>query len=283
MPNLISNATRVLQQPQMLRAYFRWLSRKALVGAVPRLRVADRTTIGEWISFSEYWSFHEGIPDEEMRFIQQAADAAGPGAVAVDVGSNIGVFTCALAATGFKEVHSFEPVPETFCRLRRNVEANGLQESCRLNCMALGAVPGLVEFAVNDRDPATNRMSEGGGLKAASTSRLSVAVTSLDEYCKALGIAQIAFLKIDVEGMEPLVLKGARNLLASRKVGAILMEVCPNNLRLVGRSVEDLWEEIVRSPYRPYQLGLPVDRPQALTLSELKGVVLENVALLPQG
>jgi hypothetical protein len=61
-----------------------------------------------------------------------------------------------------------------------------------------------------------------------------VKVVSLDAYARAHQFEQISFMKVDVEGFEPLVFRGAEELLARAKVRAIFFEVCPDASRAAG-------------------------------------------------
>jgi len=191
------------QNPVLFRTYLHWWLTKLITHHPPALRISNRTRISNWISFSEFWSFHEGIPCGERRFIQRWL-ARGSKAVAFDVGANIGIFSCFLASHPSTEVHAFEPVPITFRRLEANVTANGLSERCKLNCLALGRKSEQVTFALQGCSPATNRLYVGGAKSTFSHASLEkVAAVRLDDYCGRNGVQYIDFLKIDVEGMEP--------------------------------------------------------------------------------
>jgi hypothetical protein len=124
-------------------------------------------------------------------------------------------------------------------------------------------------------------IAPGGGEINSATSTQVVAVTSLDDYCRSQNIGRIDFVKLDVEGMEPYVLQGAKTLLQERRIAAILIEICPVNLHAVGLSPADLWREFETARYFPYTLkqnGSPGER---LSLAHLEAMSLDNVLLLP--
>ena len=186
-----------------------------------------------------------------------------------------------LAAAGAEQVHSFEPIPETFCRLEKNVVANRLGNICSLNCLAVGTDFGLLTFAVNDRSPATNRMAASQvAPKRDQFSSQKVASISLEKYCELSQIRQIDLLKIDVEGMECLVLDGAQRLFKEKRVRYGLIEVCPGNLRTAGFDAAILHARIRAVGYRPFRLKDDGTIKVELTSVDFEEIAYENVAII---
>ena len=266
----------------MQAAYARWFVAKLITGQPPLLTLEANVRIGGWISFSEYWSLQGVLPKQERLFIKRCLEGKQGRAVAFDVGANIGAFTCLLANMGARPVHASEPIPETFCRLKNNVKLNGLLDRAYLNCLAVGMEQGLVTFHIEESSPATNHLALPGRSSANSaTSSQLVALVSLDGYCNGQGIQGIDFLKVDVEGMEPYVLQGTRALLRERRIAAILIEICPANLRAVGLSPAHLYREFETARYSPHVLnddGRPGDK---LAPADIEAMTLANVVLLP--
>lgn len=128
-----------------------------------------------------------------------------PGFVAFDVGANVGALTLAMAKAG-ATVHAFEPGPPTFQRLERNVSLNptlaGHITLCRVG---LSDHVGVLKWAedVNNRGNAGLLNTEG----------VSVPVTTLDDYCRENAVTRLDFIKVDVEGLEYEVFKGASSVL----------------------------------------------------------------------
>jgi hypothetical protein len=148
--------------------------------------------------------------------------------------------------------------------------------------MAVGLGRDLVTFRIQEASPATNRMAMASETRASEASSTQViAAIDLDGYCQSQGVEFIDFLKVDVEGMEPYVLQGARALLKERKIAAILIEICPANLRAVGLSPAQLYREFETARYSPHVLNND-GRPGAkLSLAEINATSLANVVLLP--
>lgn len=157
---------------------------------------------------SEIFIFHEIYDalqyDRHVDFIPQS------GWTVFDVGANIGVFAV-LQATRGARVYSFEPNPESYSRLSRNVAANKLSGCARLFPTALGDERGMGSLHV-----------VGGGttggvvttVKAGvSASGVAIPIATLDEVVSTLPESSIDLLKIDAEGSEVAILRGGERTL----------------------------------------------------------------------
>ena len=137
------------------------------------------------------------------------------GDVAVDVGANIGLYTllCAHIVGDSGHVFSFEPGHPAIDRLRENVRLNRYT-NVTIHAAAVGDKDGTVSFTPNN--DATNRILLSGGSSASS-----VTCVRLDSI---LTDVQLAFVKIDVEGAEPLVLNGAERAFRRNPPSLVLLE-----------------------------------------------------------
>ena len=128
-----------------------------------------------------------------------------PGAVILDVGANIGNHTLYFAAHGSR-VQAFEPNPEAVEYLRRNVALNGFGESVSVHAVAAGDRPGRVEVVAGESEMRLGmaRSLEGEG---------DVPMIRLDDLVED----DVALIKIDVEGAEASVLRGASSIIARSK------------------------------------------------------------------
>jgi FkbM family methyltransferase len=138
-----------------------------------------------------------------------------PGMVVVDVGANIGVFTVYFAkevgASG--RVYSFEPQRSLYYILCGNLALNGLNNVTAIHG-ALGATPGTIFAPALDFAKGGNfgGLPLGGGT-GGQVAGETVGVSTLD----ALDLERCNLIKIDVEGMECTVLRGAVQTLAKHK------------------------------------------------------------------
>ena len=172
----------------------------------------------------------------------RVTSAVTPGSVVVDVGAYVGLYTIALAqrAGPTGRVCSFEPDPQNCAVLRKHVELNNVSERVEVHQLAVGDEDGFVPFTAG-RDSQSF-------VGASSSARETVRMTRLDTILPRDGID---VLKVDVEGFEENVLKGAEVLLSDnkRKPRVIFIEVHPYNWHLCGTTSDSLINRLNKSGY----------------------------------
>lgn len=161
-----------------------------------------------------------------QRFLEQNV---GPGDVVYDVGAHIGFFSVCAARLG-AVVYAFEPVPANAARLRDNVSLNDLE--IHVVEAAAWETSGSVDLVPGDSDFEARR-TPGSGIPS----------VSLDAFAERE--REPSLIKLDVEGAEAHVLRGARRLLAGTRpvlVCEIHGEGARNDVEelLAGYSVEEL-------------------------------------------
>ena len=152
--------------------------------------------------------------------------------VALDVGANIGWYSVLLdrlSAPGAR-VLAFEPDPESYRLLRTNLQANRAERVTALN-VALGDKPG-VALLHRYRDSNNGRHTLLDGNTSGGTVEVPVETLKSVWERQQLGARLVALLKIDVEGFECLVLRGAGDLL--QRCRRVLLEYSPEGLKLSG-------------------------------------------------
>jgi FkbM family methyltransferase len=152
-------------------------------------------------------------------FISVAAESS----MVADVGGNIGVFAC-LAASQMTDgkVVSFEPVASNVAYLRRNLELNGFTERVEVVEQAVSDGIGIAPIYIAD-SIGTHSLASAN---AQSERRIDVSVTTLDDW---FGQRKIDLLKIDVEGFDGHVIRGAKRTLA-RDRPTLFVEFTPQTL-----------------------------------------------------
>lgn len=149
----------------------------------------------------------------ESAEIDAIVACAAPGSCVADVGANVGLFSIALAAKVAPEgkVFAFEPLPANAERLRRNCQSNGIS-TVIVYQLALAERDGVIALRLGT-DPAYGSTVAVRPEKA-SGETLIVPCRTLDGVWRDAGRPRMSAVKIDVEGAELGVLKGARDLLA---------------------------------------------------------------------
>lgn len=168
----------------------------------------------------------EAVEQAERAFYRRYL---GDGMIVFDVGANVGELTLLfsrLAAGG--AVHAFEPAPDAFEALRSAVERERAA-NVTLNAAALADRPGSVRLNCYDGPfhaftSMADRPLADYGVDAGPARPVDVEATTLDAYCEAKGVDRIDLLKIDVEGAELQVLRGARAMLAAKRIGCVAFE-----------------------------------------------------------
>lgn len=141
--------------------------------------------------------------------------------VFVDVGANIGYYTCLARSLG-KRVVAVEPQPRNLAYLYENLKRNGWQDS-EVFPVGLGSAPGLLEI-YGDTGPSASMIKNWANLSP--THVQTVPVTTLDRVVTS--IDSKLFIKIDVEGFEYEVLRGAAKTLALLPKPTWMIEICLN-------------------------------------------------------
>ncbi len=131
-----------------------------------------------------------------------------------DIGANAGSYSLLAGGISKCKVYSFEPVLQTRKRLIENLKLNDLPTNFVQSC-ALGASQGKVKLTKSlDAINHVIRASEDSHVN-------SVKMRTLDSYAKVVGVSLI---KIDVEGYEMEILRGAKDFLKQSTLKALIIE-----------------------------------------------------------
>lgn len=148
-----------------------------------------------------------------------------------DVGAYVGDYTERfLSLFPQAEVYAFEPTPSSFQKLERRFYG---QARVHPIPFALADYEGSTQFFINV-NPVTNSLlptGEQAGTWADTPDAcvtkevITVAVTTLDTFCQQHNISQIDILKVDAQGSDLRVLKGAERMLSKASIAVILLEL----------------------------------------------------------
>ncbi|MEQ1856678.1 MAG: FkbM family methyltransferase [Longimicrobiales bacterium] len=202
-----------------------------------------------WLSRLELrhraWRYQRRVDPEGIRWLRATL---GPGDVAVDVGAYKGGYTWWMrrAVGGAGLVLAFEPQPAATRMLRRYVSAFEWTNVTVVEC-ALSSEPGSRALRVPDARPSPAASLVGASLQPGAT-EYAVDVDTLDRQLPRISAdARVALLKVDVEGHELDVFRGARGTIAEHRP-AIIFECEARHLR--GTTMDDVFTHLMASRYR---------------------------------
>lgn len=140
----------------------------------------------------------------------------------IDVGANLGYYTC-LALQSGRGVLAIEPQPRNLRSLYQNLIINGWEHNAEVMPVALAAAPGLITL-YGASGPSASLLQDWAGYS--SRHRQTVAVSTLDNLLAGRFDGEQLLVKIDVEGAELGVLRGAQATLRRDVRPMWLLEVC---------------------------------------------------------
>ncbi len=168
-------------------------------------------------------------------------DRLSPVDVLWDVGANVGLYAVYAARFRRCSVLAIEPEAQNFALLAENIALNGVGERCRAACLAISRSPGLGQLEVRylTKGGAYNQFRDRGASGPAPFMPQSVeteqaAGPALRQVVYGLPLDDLAYggsesvpthLKIDVDGLEPDIIAGARRLLSDPALKHVLIEL----------------------------------------------------------
>jgi len=192
-------------------------------------------------------------PDEYVAF----RAAVRPGMTALDVGANAGAYALLLGqwvgASG--RVYAFEPSPRIFDTLSRHIALNGLTNVVTPIPLAVAESSGVGALVIAPTTGESRLKAVGDGAGG-----IVIGTVSIDAFCADRGL-EPDFIKVDVEGAELDVLRGARDTI--RRLGArlaLFVEMHPSvwtaqgvrpaavieHIRALGLEPDRPWDEVLR-------------------------------------
>jgi FkbM family methyltransferase len=142
----------------------------------------------------------------------------------VDIGANIGLYSLMAAAHGASRVYAFEPNPFSFGVLARNICLNGLDGRVVPLCLALSERSSIVTFKLGSMQAGSIGNEIVNERTSGDSKSITMASFSVDELLRIQGISGVNHMKIDVDGLELGILRGAVELLANPVLKSVLVE-----------------------------------------------------------
>ncbi len=232
---------------RVLRSGFRWILRIAGRGAL-------RSTLpgGEVVRIAPGYRYMTWNPVEYAAY----RPVLRPGDTALDVGANVGayavVFGIWVGTAG--QVFAFEPAAGARAGLEEHIALNGLRDHVHVVPAAVADRAGAAAF-VSEGAQGTNHLAWNDAA-AGAASTVEVPTTTIDAFCAERRLRP-KLIKIDVEGAELAVLRGARATIAAMPAdGAVFVELHPNAWAAMGLTADDVQRELTAqglriAPLRP--------------------------------
>ena len=185
------------------------------------------------------------------------------GMTVFDVGAHIGSYSILLSnlVGNIGKVYSFEPTPSTFKKLKHNLDA--------YNCRNVYAFQKVV-FSENkpmeinmfpDEYSSWNSLGKPQMVDPKTLTNYVPLVTlatveavTLDLFCQKNNIKNIDFLKVDVEGAESDVLKGAIQLLGQKSIRFVQFEISQKMLEGMSHKAKDTFDILIENGYECHQI-----------------------------
>jgi FkbM family methyltransferase len=197
-------------------------------------------------------------PDYESAVTGLILDKIKPGDTVLDIGANIGYFTLLFAqkAGPTGRVYAFEPSPENFALLKKNVEVNGYGNVTLVN-KAVSDRTQTIKLYVSKTNLGDHHIYDTGDGRES----VDIECVRLDEFFPNLP-TNISVVKVDVQGAEFQVMRGAGALLSSNPAMTIVSEFWPYGLSRSGADPQaylDLLGEHGFTLYNEAQPEQPLD------------------------
>jgi len=140
-----------------------------------------------------------------------------------DIGANVGVYSLYAAARGIKTL-SFEPSSANYYLLNKNIELNKFDDLISAYCLALSDASEIGSINMIN-------LAYGGALHSFSNDAESekfshgAFTSSIDDFISQYNISVPTHIKIDVDGLEGPIVRGATKTFASEKLKSVLIEL----------------------------------------------------------
>lgn len=172
-------------------------------------------------------------------------DLLRPGSVTIDVGANYGIYSATAARFSGDQgvVYAFEPSLHAFSVLVMNSERNA-PSRINMERLAVASITGAGQLSVH-RDSSRNVLRRAGELGGQTE---SVHCIELDRYIAEKQLTRVDLIKVDVEGAEELVLRGAAETI-DRFRPVIIFEVNPDGARRLGLQESGAWNLLAERRY----------------------------------
>jgi len=168
--------------------------------------------------------------------------------VAFDIGAQTGCFSLMAKFFPNSQWYAFEPIVEAATVLKKNLELNVI-DNVHVENVALSDISGTAYLAMPDKGNWGLSTIGSNPLRFAAQSQREVPCIDLDSFVELHGIKKVHFMKLDTEGAELLILRGAKNMLL-RDHPVIVMEYNETNMKQCGINKTDVDAFLIEMGYQ---------------------------------
>jgi FkbM family methyltransferase len=170
-----------------------------------------------------------------------------------DIGANVGQSAIRFAkAFPNAQVHTFEPVRETFRQLQSNVRQ---YHNIYAHCHGFGSTAEQRDIYLYAQNVLASCLAETPMMSSAQRQDAeTIELRRVDDFCRENGIPRIDLLKVDTEGFDCAVIRGAENLLRERAIDFVYFEffyVGDDSDRNSGGRLSEIHDYLIPFGYRP--------------------------------
>lgn len=189
-------------------------------------------------------NIYTGLDDfEEMAFLLHFLKSED---LFIDVGANVGVYSLIASGICRSKSIAIEPIPLTFDKLKANIKLNGLEKLVECQNVGLGPEEAVLNFTILPNS-VWNHVAENTG--SPGTSQIPVTTLPLDLLLT--NGKRPTMIKIDVEGYEMAILKGAKKSLEDEKCKAIIVELNGSGEKY-GYKDEQVYLHLISNAFFPF-------------------------------
>lgn len=188
------------------------------------------------------------------------------GNVVLDIGANIGYYTLIFAKLVGEEgkVIAFEPDPNNFALLKKNIAINGYQNVVLVE-KAISNKSGKGRLYLAEENLGDHRIYESNVILGRKS--IEIETIKLDDYFKDYE-GRIDFIKMDIQGAEPIALEGMRTLIEKHSP-KILTEFWPGGLEQFGIEPEEYFNLLLRKGFKLYDINELEKTVELVSIDEL--------------
>lgn len=182
----------------------------------------------------------------------------------LDIGANLGFYTIFYSKnSNSHQILSFEPFPETFKCLERNISSNQIRNAVAYNLgffssdrkMHIGKPSAIKHYRFFDKIlKFTDKYQSGCASVYTNDKGVEVPFIAGDSSSIIQSLEKIDFIKIDVEGSELEVLKGIRNTIIKHKP-FLKIEFNPAAMKIANISMQSFWDFLNECGYSKYLIS----------------------------